>query len=129
MARFESDEHLARLDAALIVLGQAAEVVADDRPRRYVVGQLPPRAARAQDVAHASDDLAPHVARRAPARRGRGDQRLQLDPFPLADITWMGFAPARRGGFHALTLSLFLTPSHGRDIGGECMAVPIWGLG
>ena len=68
---------------------EVSEIAVDRFPRGKIVGQLPPRTARANDVQHGIDHLAHVMAARAPARPGRRYRRSNQSPLTARHVRWV----------------------------------------
>ena len=88
----------------------STEVMECGAPRRQVVGEHPPRAAGAQQVAYGVDDLAPRILDRPPSRFGWRQQRFQKLPLPVADIA---------------SISRSSMPPHYNQLPGSCLRTTI----
>jgi len=91
-------------------------------PRRKVMGQLPPRTARADDIQHRIDHLAHIVPARATAPFGRRDRRADQSPLAVRHVrgVWVPFytpLPAESG-----LLKHFLTWAGGLMLRATCCA-------
>ena len=71
-----------------------SEVVVNGGPAREIVGEYTPLAAAFQNVEDGACDLAEAVDSRLTVSLGRRHMRLEVVPFGIGKICWVGFSHA-----------------------------------